>query len=71
MFDGFNNIIIYQDDTLIGAPTEQQLDLKVQQAIKRITDKGMTINSDKSTFKSRQLTFLGYRISSFLYKVLH
>ena len=32
--DGSNNNIIYQGDILIGAPTEQQLDLKMQQAIK-------------------------------------
>ncbi len=64
IFKDFTNIIIYQDDILLGAPMEKLLDKKARRAIHSLEDKGMMINDDKSILKASQITFLGHKISA-------
>ena len=47
------NIIIFQDDILIGGKNEKQLMEKVAAILKLLQYSGMTINDSKSIFKTK------------------
>ena len=58
------NMLIYQDDICIGAISENQLHDKVNMAMNILSEAGMTVNEEKCVFKSKEINFLGYRISA-------
>ena len=55
--------IIFQDDVLVWGHTESQLQKRLRAVRDRLKDKGFTINEDKSISCSREVAFLGFRIS--------
>ena len=59
----FPNLIIYQDDLCIGAPSEEALDKRVAMIVAKLNEAGMTLNMSKSVFKAKELSFLGHCLS--------
>ncbi|PAA81730.1 hypothetical protein BOX15_Mlig033926g4 [Macrostomum lignano] len=62
--DAVSNMVIYQDDICVGAPTEGELDAKVKHLLSTLKEAGMEINHEKCVFRSTEICFLGYRISA-------
>ena len=58
------NIVIYQDDILLGAASASELDTKTKEVIDILTAAGMTLNLKKSILSASDLTFLGFRVSA-------
>ena len=63
VLSGVKHVIIYQDDILLGAKSENELDLKAKKVVSILTSAGMTINLEKSILSASELTFLGFRVS--------
>jgi hypothetical protein len=63
VLDGLNGVICYQDDLLVHAETERQLDERLREVKTRMLESGCTINVDKSTEKATSLEFLGFLIT--------
>ena len=58
------NLVIYQDDVCVGARTGQELDAKVARLLSKLKEKGMRVNEKKCVLRSKDIRFLGYRISA-------
>ena len=57
-------MIIYQDNILISAANNDQLEKRLMQVTSCLQNAGMTINEEKSIMKTSSVTFLGYHILS-------
>lgn len=54
----------YVDDLLIYSTDEQQHKRHLHEVFQRLTEYGLTINTDKSEFGREKLNFLGYHVSA-------
>ncbi|PAA77815.1 hypothetical protein BOX15_Mlig019617g10 [Macrostomum lignano] len=59
-----SNLVIYQDDMCVGATTADELDSKVRDLLRALSDAGMSINEKKCVFRSTEISFLGYCIAA-------
>ncbi len=57
-------LIIYQDDVLVHAPTRDSLAKRVTAVIKRLEQKNVSINEQKSVLVADKIDFLGHELSS-------
>lgn len=55
-------IHVYQDDVCIGTRLEKDLEESVQEVLPRLHKAGMKLNTSKCVLKSKEITFLGYRL---------
>lgn len=60
---GLPGVIVYQDDVLVCAENESQLQKRLSQTRKRLADYHVTINEEKSVTSTERLTFLGFSFS--------
>jgi hypothetical protein len=58
------NCIIYQDDICLGGRDKQELQERLELALKRLKNAGVTINEKKLVRMTTEITFLGYSISN-------
>jgi hypothetical protein len=56
-------LIVYLDDILIYAKTEEEHDRIVTEVLKRLAENGLAISQDKCFWSTTQVDFLGYIIS--------
>jgi len=56
------NQVLYQDDVLVGAGSESQLNERTGNVVNRLNNAGMTVN-DSKFLKGTEVSFLGYSIS--------
>jgi hypothetical protein len=56
-------LIVYLDDVLIYAKTEEEHDHIVTEVLKCLTANGLAISQDKCFWSTTQVDFLGYVIS--------
>ena len=54
----------YQDDLLVFGKTLEEHDANLLRILKRLIEKNVTINPEKSTFRVNTISYLGYSISS-------
>ena len=59
-----DNCVIFQDDIAVGGETEEDLEAKMNLILEKLEKSGMVINHQKTVFKSPEINFLGYKISS-------
>lgn len=57
-------ILIYQDDVAIYAANKEQLEKRLEAVKKRLQEKNITLNRDKSIEYTEELSFLGFKISA-------
>jgi hypothetical protein len=57
-------VIVYQDDILIPATSRNALARRVSSVLKRLEEKSVTINTEKSIMFLESLSFLGHLITS-------
>ena len=60
---GLKNVLVYQDDVIIYANTEESLKKHLNSVMGRLISKGVSVNSDKSIECTQELHILGRRIS--------
>lgn len=63
ILDGTEGNIVYMDDILIFAPTEQELERRTAKVLERLKENNLTINQEKSEYRKKTITFLGHEIS--------
>ena len=54
------NIIIYQDDILVGAETKEGLKLKMNEVMKTLEKANVVVNQKKTILEASELKFLGH-----------
>ena len=59
-----DGLIIYQDDILIHASSSDNLARRVANVLKRLEQKNVTINTEKSIMNATEIKFLGHQLSS-------
>jgi len=67
MYHVFSNMIdlgllVYMDDLLIYAKTEEEYDLRVKEILKRLQENRLAVSPDKCVWKTQEVEFLGYII---------
>ena len=60
---GLSGIVVYQDDVLVYADSDSQLHKRLAQLRKRLVQRNVTINEQKSVSCTESLTFLGFVFS--------
>lgn len=63
LFDGLENVIYHVDDVLIFADNQKTHDETLRKVLARFEEEGITINSEKSVFNAKSVTFLGHVLS--------
>ena len=61
---GLKGICVAHDDVLLFAPTKNKLNVLRQALMKRLTERGVALNWDKSTVCAESVVFLGHHISA-------
>ena len=61
---GVPGTVYLMDDVLVHAPTREEHDKRLREVLQRLTDLGMTLNSDKCTFTQPCISFLGHTIDT-------
>ena len=61
---GIQGLIIYQDDILLHAPSSDALAKRLSALFRRLQEKGITVNHDKSVLNTTEVKFLGHVLSS-------
>lgn len=59
---GLEGVVIYMDDVLIYAETEELHDQRLEEVLKVIEGSGLKLNKAKCNFKQRRVRFLGHVI---------
>jgi hypothetical protein len=57
------SVVVYIDDVLIYAQTEEKHDLLVKEVLKRLADNDLVISPEMCTWSSEKVEFLGYVIT--------
>ena len=57
-------VIVYQDDILLHASSTDMLAKRVSNVLKRLEEKNVTVNAEKSVMFAEKVQFLGHLISS-------
>ena len=52
------------DDILVFGETEQERDSRLQQVLRRLKGRGLTLNKEKCQFKVTSVEFLGHTVTS-------
>jgi len=55
-------LLVYMDDFLINAKTEEEHDQRVKEVLKRLQENRLAVSPDKCVWKTREVEFLGYLI---------
>jgi len=55
-------LLVYMDDFLINAKTEEEHDQRVKEVLKRLQENRLAVSPDKCVWKTREVEFLGYVI---------
>jgi len=55
-------LLVYMDDFLIYARTEEEHDQRVKEVLKRLQENRLAVSSDKCVWKTQEVEFLGYVI---------
>ena len=63
VFRGVKGLVVYMDDVLVHGETEEAHDLALREVMMRIEAMNMKVNTQKSTFGTDNLDFLGYHIT--------
>lgn len=63
LFRGIKNTIIYMDDILVYGQTVTEHDEALTSVLNKINELKIRINEEKSEYRKREVTFLGYIIS--------
>lgn len=58
------NVVSYQDDLLVYASDEKEHDVALARLLERLIKYNVRINKGKSVFRMKEITYLGYMISS-------
>ena len=58
------NVLVFFDDILIAAKTISEHDSILRQVLKRLFDKGITLNKEKCQFAMPEIDFLGYHLNA-------
>jgi len=61
---GIKGIVVYQDDVLICADTDNQLKRQIKQVMERLRENNVTVNAEKCVRPTSSLKFLGYIFSA-------
>jgi hypothetical protein len=61
---GEQNVICFFDDTLIFSNTPEEHEVHLDSALKKLSDAGLKLNSEKTELRKEEIEFLGHRISS-------
>jgi len=56
-------LLVYMDDFLIYAKTEEEHDQKVKEVLRRLQENRLAVSPDKCVWKTQEVEFLGYIIS--------
>ncbi|KAK3737846.1 hypothetical protein QZH41_004786 [Actinostola sp. cb2023] len=64
ILEGLEGVQCNIDDVLIHVSTQSQHDAILQQVLERLSAAGVTLNSSKCEFNTKQIKFLGHIISS-------
>ena len=64
ILNGIAGLIIYQDDILLHAPTSDILAKRLSNVFRRLEEKNVTINKEKSVLNVTEVKFLGHLISA-------
>ncbi len=59
---GLSGVVCMMDDTLIHGKTQEEHDERLQQALQRLQETGVTLNSEKCRFAQNSVKFLGHVI---------
>jgi GT2 family glycosyltransferase len=62
--EGIDDILIYIDDILIGANTLEELVEKRIQVLRRLRERQLIINNEKSVYAQSSIKVLGYVIEN-------
>ena len=57
-------VLAYMDDILIYAKTEEEHDNLVRETLKRLSNNGLAVSPEKCVWKTQEVEFLGYVIST-------
>jgi hypothetical protein len=63
ILEGLEGVICNIDDTLIYAKTQEEHDIRLKAALKRLQEAGVTLNKEKCQFSVSEITFLGHIIN--------
>lgn len=63
ILEHISGLVIYQDDILIHAKSENELAKRVSCVLSRLAQKDVTVNKEKSVLNARSIKFLGYLLS--------
>ena len=64
IFRGLDFVFIYIDDIIVMSENEEQHRDHVQQVFQRLAEHKLTINVNKCNFGRKEVSFLGYQVSS-------
>lgn len=63
LFQGLAGVQGFQDDILVFAKTTEQHNVILDNVLKNLESKGMTISKDKCKFLVKEIDYLGHRIT--------
>ena len=63
IYQGLEGIIVYQDDILVFASSDNELKDRSSKLLERLNKRNFSINWEKSVRNSSKITFLGHVIS--------
>ena len=62
LFEGFDNVIVYMDDLLLGSTSFSAHAALLHQVLSRMQEYGLAVNADKSQIGQKEVKFLGYNV---------
>ncbi|CAG7718948.1 unnamed protein product, partial [Allacma fusca] len=62
--EGLSGVINHTDDILVWGSTIEEHDERFRAVLRRLAEKGFTLNRDKCAFGVKEVEFLGHRITS-------
>lgn len=63
LFQGMDNVVVYQDDILCTGPNKQQHLETLEKVLQRLENAGLTVKPSKCEFFKESVNYLGHKIS--------
>ncbi|XP_037521850.1 uncharacterized protein K02A2.6-like [Rhipicephalus sanguineus] len=64
ILEGLDGVSCLQDDIIISGKTTEEHDTNLRLVLKKLEDAGVTLNTDKCSFRQTQVIFLGHVVSA-------